>query len=69
MKTKFRIMKHGLRNFLVVAPMPTASTARIHSNNESYGAVPTAAFALFGGRLYGIATDTFTGIVQVARRL
>merc|ERR1712027_197973 len=28
--------KHGLRNSLVVAPMPTASTAQILGNNESF---------------------------------
>merc|ERR1712242_666061 len=29
-------MKHGLRNSLLVAPMPTASTAQILGNNESF---------------------------------
>jgi len=33
---KRRIMKHGLRNSLLVAPMPTASTAQILGNNESF---------------------------------
>merc|ERR1711878_120065 len=31
-----RIVKHGLRNSLLVAPMPTASTAQILGNNESF---------------------------------
>merc|ERR1719146_421167 len=31
-----KIMKHGLRNSLLVAPMPTASTAQILGNNESF---------------------------------
>mmetsp|Transcript_108023 Transcript_108023/g.220547 ORF Transcript_108023/g.220547 Transcript_108023/m.220547 type:complete len:809 (+) Transcript_108023:73-2499(+) len=31
-----RIAKHGLRNSLLVAPMPTASTAQILGNNESF---------------------------------
>merc|ERR1711994_899921 len=31
-----RIGKHGLRNSLLVAPMPTASTAQILGNNESF---------------------------------
>merc|ERR1719163_1230365 len=31
-----RIVKHGLRNSLMVAPMPTASTAQILGNNESF---------------------------------
>jgi len=33
---KERISKHGLRNSLLVAPMPTASTAQILGNNESF---------------------------------
>lgn len=32
---KERIAKHGLRNSLLLAPMPTASTAQILGNNES----------------------------------
>merc|ERR1719352_58500 len=31
-----KIAKHGLRNSLLVAPMPTASTAQILGNNESF---------------------------------
>jgi len=33
---KDQIQKHGLRNSLLVAPMPTASTAQILGNNESF---------------------------------
>jgi ribonucleoside-diphosphate reductase alpha chain len=33
---KGNIRKHGLRNSLLVAPMPTASTAHIMGNNESF---------------------------------
>merc|ERR1712050_263110 len=33
---KTKIAKHGLRNSLLVAPMPTASTAQILGNNESF---------------------------------
>merc|ERR1712051_471164 len=33
---KARIVKHGLRNSLLVAPMPTANTAQILGNNESF---------------------------------
>merc|ERR1711990_130531 len=33
---KERIIKHGLRNSLLVAPMPTASTAQILGNNEAF---------------------------------
>merc|ERR1712187_993947 len=33
---KARVAKHGLRNSLLVAPMPTASTAQILGNNESF---------------------------------
>jgi len=33
---KEKILKHGLRNSLLVAPMPTASTAQILGNNESF---------------------------------
>jgi len=32
---KARIAKHGVRNSLLMAPMPTASTAQILGNNES----------------------------------
>ena len=30
------VMKHGVRNSLLIAPMPTASTAQILGNNESF---------------------------------
>merc|ERR1739838_786746 len=33
---KEKIGKHGLRNSLLVAPMPTASTAQILGNNEAF---------------------------------
>lgn len=33
---KVKIAKHGVRNSLLVAPMPTASTAQILGNNESF---------------------------------
>eukprot|EP00446_Apocalathium_sp_SHHI-4_P037704 CAMPEP_0177309696 /NCGR_PEP_ID=MMETSP0368-20130122/9437_1 /TAXON_ID=447022 ORGANISM="Scrippsiella hangoei-like, Strain SHHI-4" /NCGR_SAMPLE_ID=MMETSP0368 /ASSEMBLY_ACC=CAM_ASM_000363 /LENGTH=813 /DNA_ID=CAMNT_0018768593 /DNA_START=1 /DNA_END=2442 /DNA_ORIENTATION=+ len=33
---KEKITKHGLRNSLLVAPMPTATTAQILGNNESF---------------------------------
>jgi ribonucleoside-diphosphate reductase alpha subunit len=33
---KAKVGKHGLRNSLLVAPMPTASTAQILGNNESF---------------------------------
>ncbi|XP_014292905.1 ribonucleoside-diphosphate reductase large subunit [Halyomorpha halys] len=33
---KEKISKHGLRNSLLIAPMPTASTAQILGNNESF---------------------------------
>merc|ERR1711976_774828 len=33
---KAKIVKHGLRNSLLIAPMPTASTAQILGNNESF---------------------------------
>jgi ribonucleoside-diphosphate reductase alpha chain len=35
------IAKHGLRNSLLVAPMPTASTANIFGNTEGFEAVPS----------------------------
>lgn len=34
-KLKQRIAQHGMRNSLLIAPMPTASTAQILGNNES----------------------------------
>lgn len=33
---KQKIIKHGLRNSLLLAPMPTASTSQILGNNESF---------------------------------
>jgi len=33
---KAKVAEHGLRNSLLVAPMPTASTAQILGNNESF---------------------------------
>lgn len=35
-KLKEKISKHGVRNSLLIAPMPTASTAQIMGNNESF---------------------------------
>ncbi|SPP81602.1 ribonucleoside-diphosphate reductase large subunit [Drosophila guanche] len=35
-KLKEEIKQHGVRNSLLVAPMPTASTAQIMGNNESF---------------------------------
>lgn len=35
-KLKESIQKHGLRNSLLVAPMPTATTAQILGNNEAF---------------------------------
>lgn len=35
-KLKEKIAKHGVRNSLLLAPMPTASTAQILGNNESF---------------------------------
>ena len=34
-KLRKQVIKHGVRNSLLVAPMPTASTAQIFGNNES----------------------------------
>jgi ribonucleotide reductase alpha subunit len=36
---KERIKEKGLRNSLLMAPMPTASTAQILGNNECFGAI------------------------------
>jgi ribonucleoside-diphosphate reductase alpha chain len=35
-KLKEDVMKHGARNSLLMAPMPTASTSQILGNNESF---------------------------------
>jgi ribonucleoside-diphosphate reductase alpha chain len=35
-RPKDEVMKHGLRNSLLVAPMPTASTSQILGNNECF---------------------------------
>jgi ribonucleoside-diphosphate reductase alpha chain len=31
-----KVMEHGVRNSLLVAPMPTASTSQILGNNEAF---------------------------------
>jgi ribonucleoside-diphosphate reductase alpha chain len=33
---KKEVMEHGVRNSLLVAPMPTASTSQILGNNEAF---------------------------------
>ena len=35
-KLRKQVMKHGVRNSLLVAPMPTASTSQILGNNEAF---------------------------------
>lgn len=35
-KLRADVMKHGARNSLLVAPMPTASTSQVLGNNESF---------------------------------
>jgi len=35
-KLRKNVMKHGVRNSLLVAPMPTASTSQILGNNEAF---------------------------------
>ena len=35
-KLRKNVMKHGIRNSLLVAPMPTASTSQILGNNEAF---------------------------------
>ncbi len=35
---RVKVMKHGVRNSLLMAPMPTASTAQILGNNEAFEA-------------------------------
>merc|ERR550525_754418 len=55
-----KIVQHGMRNSLLVAPMPTASTAQILGNNES--------FEPYTQNLY--VRRTLSGeFVQVNRRL
>jgi len=39
------IMKYGIRNSLLIAPMPTASTAQILGNNESFEPIPSNIFS------------------------
>ena len=36
MHLREEVMKHGVRNSLLVAPMPTASTSQILGNNECF---------------------------------
>ena len=35
-KLRKNVLKHGVRNSLLVAPMPTASTSQILGNNEAF---------------------------------
>ncbi|PJF32997.1 MAG: ribonucleoside-diphosphate reductase subunit alpha, partial [Phototrophicales bacterium] len=35
-KLRYEILEHGVRNSLLVAPMPTASTSQIMGNNECF---------------------------------
>jgi ribonucleoside-diphosphate reductase alpha subunit len=42
---KARIARHGLRNSLLMAPMPTASTAQILGNNECFEPVTSNLYA------------------------
>merc|ERR1711935_945479 len=35
-KLRKNVIKHGVRNSLLVAPMPTASTSQILGNNEAF---------------------------------
>ena len=42
---KARIAQHGVRNSLLLAPMPTASTAQILGNNESFEPYTSNVFA------------------------
>ena len=52
---KSAIVTHGLRNSLLVSPMPTASTAQILGNNECFGASSSSSLSatshLFDGIL------------------
>ena len=43
--------------------MPPGRLCRHHAQA---GAVPSAAFVLLGGRLFGMTSDTFINIVQLA---
>lgn len=43
-KTKADVMAHGLRNSLLLAPMPTASTANILDNTEGFEPIPSNIF-------------------------
>ena len=70
---KANVKKHGIRNSLLLAPMPTASTAQILGNNEGIEAytsniyarrvlsgefqVTTSKVAIGGGRELGIGSQ------------
>ena len=41
---KARVVEHGLRNSLLLAPMPTASTANILDNTEGFEPIPSNIF-------------------------
>jgi ribonucleoside-diphosphate reductase alpha chain len=43
-KTKSEVVAHGLRNSLLLAPMPTASTANILDNTEGFEPIPSNIF-------------------------
>jgi len=42
---KASVMKHGIRNSLLVAPMPTASTSQILGNNEAFEPITSNIYA------------------------
>ncbi len=55
---KARLAAHGLRNSLLLAPMPTASTAQILGNNES---IEPFTSNIYTRRVLAVRTDLFVG--------
>jgi hypothetical protein len=66
------IKEHGVRNSLLLAPMPTASTSQILGNNECFEPYTSNIYVrrvLSGERLWGPGTGALRGDAGVLRRL
>jgi ribonucleoside-diphosphate reductase subunit M1 len=60
---KEKVAKHGLRNSLLVAPMPTASTSQILGFNECFEPYTRYVFLLMPGHSLRLVAATFTRAV------
>ena len=62
------VVRYGLASKPIcgMSKMPPGRLCRHHAQA---GAVPAATSVLIGGRLYGMASDTFISIVQLAEKI